>query len=191
MKELNYLAQANGATSIISLAKWPASTAPQRKSRLAATYDEEGREITPVRTVALRHPGHGRWQRHQRFRDKRGCSVWQSSLETAEHAVRFNRRLVNACIRAQAQTQPIRARQLHVAIIGAGATGTELAGELHRTAREIVAHGLNRIDPDRDIKITLIKAAPRIFPALPEAVSDAAHQLLKKIGGGCAERARG
>ena len=64
--------------------------------------------------------------------------------------------------------------QLHVAIIGAGATGTELAAELHRTARAIVAYGLDRIDPERkDIHIVLIEAAERILPALPERISNA------------------
>ena len=49
-------------------------------------------------------------------------------------------RLVNACIRAHAQTEPLRPEQLHVAIIGAGATGVELAAELHNTTR--AARGL-------------------------------------------------
>ena len=40
-----------------------------------------------------------------------------------------------------------------MAIIGAGATGTELAAELHRTARQVVAYGLDRIDPAKDIRI--------------------------------------
>ena len=44
--------------------------------------------------------------------------------------------MVNACIRAHAQTTPLRPEQLQVAIIGAGATGVELAAELHRTTRE-------------------------------------------------------
>ena len=60
-----------------------------------------------------------------------------------------------------------------MAIIGAGATGIELAAELHRTTREVVAYGLDRIDPEKDIKITLIEAAPRILPAVPERVSEA------------------
>ena len=61
--------------------------------------------------------------------------------------VRFHHRLVNAGLRAQAQTEPIRAGQLHVAIIGAGATGTELAAELYQSAREMVAYGLDQVDP--------------------------------------------
>ena len=36
-----------------------------------------------------------------------------------------------------------------MAIIGAGATGVELAAELHRTTREVVAYGLDRIDPEQ------------------------------------------
>ncbi len=76
----------------------------------------------------------------------------------------------------------MRPGQLHVAIIGAGATGTELSAELHRTARAVVAYGLDRIDPEKDIAITLIEAADRILPALPERLSDATTQLLRKLG---------
>ena len=53
-----------------------------------------------------------------------------------------------------AQTEPLRPDQLQVAIIGAGATGVELAAELHKTTRELVAFGLDRIDPDKDISLT-------------------------------------
>ena len=76
----------------------------------------------------------------------------------------------------------MRPGQLHVAIIGAGATGTELAAELHRTTREVVAYGLDRIDPERDIRILLIEAAERILPGLPERISEATHKLLEDLG---------
>ena len=76
-----------------------------------------------------------------------------------------NRRLINACVRAYAQPEPVRPGQLHVAIIGAGATGTELAAELHRTTRGVVAFGLDKIDPEKDIKITLVEAAKIPFVA--------------------------
>ncbi len=103
-------------------------------------------------------------------------------LETPAQAARFNRRLVNACLRAQTQPEPVRPGQLHVAIIGAGATGTELAAELHRTLREVIAHGLDRIDPERDIRIVLIEAADRLLPALPERISKATRRLLERMG---------
>jgi NADH:ubiquinone reductase (H+-translocating) len=104
------------------------------------------------------------------------------ALETPAQASRFHRRMVNACIRAHAQPEPRRPGQLTVAIIGAGATGVELAAELHKTTRTLVSYGLDRIDPSQDIRIILIEAAPRVLPAIPERVSAAAMRLLAEIG---------
>jgi NADH dehydrogenase len=78
------------------------------------------------------------------------CAV---PLETPTQAKRFNRRLFNAFLRVQTQKGPVLPGQLHVAIVGADATGTELAAELYNTTREMVAYGLHRIDPWRDIRV--------------------------------------
>src|SRR5207342_3933207 len=104
------------------------------------------------------------------------------ALDTAQQAIRFHQRLVNACIRAHAQPGPVRSGQLHVTIIGAGATGVELAAELHRTTREVVAYGLDRVDADKDIQVNLIEAADRILPALPPRLSQATVELLRELG---------
>jgi NADH:ubiquinone reductase (H+-translocating) len=76
----------------------------------------------------------------------------------------------------------LRPEQLKVAIIGAGATGVELATELHRTTREVVAYGLDRIDPDKDLKVTLVEAADRVLPALPPRLSTSTQALLVRLG---------
>jgi NADH dehydrogenase len=68
-----------------------------------------------------------------------------------------------------------------VAVIGAGATGVELCAELHHTTREVVAYGLDRVDPERDIKLNLIEAADRVLPALPERLSKATMAMLDKL----------
>lgn len=103
------------------------------------------------------------------------------ALETPVEAERFHRRLVNACIRAHAQDQSLQSGQLHVAIVGAGATGVELAAALHNTTRTLVSYGLDRIDPDKDIRLHVIEAADRILPALPERLSNAALSLLERL----------
>jgi NADH:quinone reductase (non-electrogenic) len=103
------------------------------------------------------------------------------ALEDPAAAERFHRRLVNMFIRAHAQSEPLRPEQLHVAIIGAGATGVELAAELHNTTRTLVSYGLDRIDPDKDIRLIVIEAAERILPALPERLSKAATKLLERM----------
>ena len=69
-----------------------------------------------------------------------------------------------------------------MAIIGAGATGTELAAELHQTVREVIAYGLDKIDPERDLRIILIEAADRILAALPPRISGSTTDLLTKLG---------
>jgi NADH:ubiquinone reductase (H+-translocating) len=111
-----------------------------------------------------------------------GVAEHAISLETPADAERFHRRLVNACLRAHMQEAPLQPRQLQVAIIGAGATGVELAAELHKTTRTLVSYNLERIDPERDIRIHLIEAGPRILPALPERISISATGLLQKLG---------
>ncbi len=75
----------------------------------------------------------------------------------------------------------MRPGQLHVAIVGAGATGTELSAELHSSLRGLVAFGLDKIDPEKDIKISLIEASPRILLALPERMSNAVSEVLRGL----------
>jgi NADH dehydrogenase len=69
-----------------------------------------------------------------------------------------------------------------VAIIGGGATGVELAAELYRTTREVVAYGLDRVDPNKDMKVSVIEAGPRILNALPARLSNNTLEFLVRLG---------
>src|SRR5207253_886612 len=111
-----------------------------------------------------------------------GAKEHAIAIDTAEEAARFNRRMINACVRANAQYEPLRPGQLHCAIIGAGATGVELAAELHKTMRDLASFGLDRIDFDKLIKLTIIEAGPRILPPLPESLANATMDMLGKLG---------
>jgi NADH dehydrogenase len=178
--EIDYLAQAYWHGFTFRLGALKGIDRGQRVVRVAPTFDSEGRQVTPARefgydtlVVCI-----GSLTNDFATRGVKGNAI---ALETADEAARFHARLVNACIRAHAQPEPLRPEQLQVAIIGAGATGTELAAELHKTTRQLVAYGLDRIDPDKDIKIHLIEAAPRVLPALPERLSEAAAKLLERL----------
>ena len=111
-----------------------------------------------------------------------GVAEHAIALETPDEAERFHRRLVDACLRAHMQAGALAPGQLNVAIIGAGATGVELAAELHKATRTLVSYNLERIDPERDIRIHLLEAGPRILPALPERIAASATALLVKLG---------
>jgi NADH dehydrogenase len=179
--ELNYLAQAHWHHFNYRFGEMIGLDRAAKQIRLAATVDDEGREITPPSTLDYGTLIMAIGSVTNDFGTP-GAATFAVPLETPEQASRFHRRLVNACLRANTQEESVRPGQLDVAIIGAGATGTELAAELHRTVRAVVAYGLSRIDPERDIHLVLIEAAPRILPALPERIADATLALLQKIG---------
>ena len=152
-----------------------------RTIQIAASHDNEGREITPVRDIPYDTLVLAVGSTTNDFGTP-GVKEHAIALDTPDQAVRFHQRLVNGMLRAHTQTGPVREGQLHVTVIGAGATGTELAAELHRTTREVAKTGMDRIDPAKDLKITLVEAAPRILPAVPERLSDEVMILLGKIG---------
>jgi NADH dehydrogenase len=178
---LDYLAQAHWHHFRYRYGEMIGLDRAKREVCLAATHDDEGNEITPARSFRYDTLVMAVGSTANDFGTP-GVKQFAIPLDTLAQAERFNRRLVNACIRAHAQAEPVRPGQLHVAIIGAGATGTELAAQLHRTTRQVAAFGLDRIDPDRDFRITLIEGAPRILPALPERISEATAGLLGKLG---------
>jgi NADH dehydrogenase len=179
--ELNYLAQAHWHHFQYRYGEMTGLDRAARTVSLAATFDDEGRQITGPRSIGYDTLVVAVGSVTNDFGTP-GAAEHAVPLDTPTQARRFNRRLINACIRANTQDGPVRPGQLHVAVIGAGATGTELAAELHRTAREMVAFGLDRIDPAKDIRIVLIEAADRILPALPERISQATLDLLRKLG---------
>jgi NADH dehydrogenase len=187
--ELNYLAQAHWHHFTYAYGEVIGLDRAAKQLKLAEMRDEDGRQITPPKSVSYDTLIMAIGSVTNDFGTP-GAAQYAIPLETPEQASRFNRRLVNACLRANTQTEPVRPGQLHVAIIGAGATGTELAAELHHTVRAVLAYGMDRIDPARDVHIVLIEAADRILPALPERISIATEELLKSLDVEVRTRAR-
>ncbi|WP_181706893.1 NAD(P)/FAD-dependent oxidoreductase [Chthonobacter rhizosphaerae] len=179
--ELDYLAHSHWHHFRFRFGRMVGLDRERRLVHLAPTHDEEGDEITPARSFQYDTLVIAIGSTTNDFGTP-GAKEHAIALETPEEAARFNRRIVNACYRAHTQPEPIRPGQLHVTIIGAGATGTELSAELHRTTRAVVAYGLDKIDPDRDLKITLVEAGPRILPALPERLAASTSELLHGLG---------
>jgi NADH dehydrogenase len=110
-----------------------------------------------------------------------GVAEHAYALESAGEADRFHRRLINACIQANYRAGGESAR-LRVVIVGGGATGVELAAELHNTTRVLAAYGLENIDPERFLDVTLLDAGPRVLPMLPERIAAAVTGALEDIG---------
>ena len=110
-----------------------------------------------------------------------GVAQHAVSLDTLADAERFHRRLLAVCVRADGRAASGAPALVHIVIIGAGATGVELAAELRQTTRAHAGYGLDQLDPARDIKIALLEASPRILPPLSEHVATAATELLRRL----------
>jgi NADH dehydrogenase len=177
----DYLAQSHWNGFRYRVGKMTGLDREQRLVHVGPVLDEDGRPVTqgysrPYDTLVM-----AVGSRTNDFGTP-GVAEHAIALETPDDAGRFHRRLVNACLRAHMQAEPLAPGQLNVAIIGAGATGVELAAELHKATRTLVSYNLERIDPERDIRIHLIEAGPRILPALPERIAASATALLVKLG---------
>jgi NADH dehydrogenase len=100
-------------------------------------------------------------------------------LDTRREADRFRQKLLDHCLRVS-RAEGADAR-VEIAIVGGGATGVELAAELFNAAAALRHYGLEVFDESR-LHVTLIEAGPRILPALPEKLADAAKGELENLG---------
>jgi len=153
----------------------------KRQIYVEATPDEEGHELIPRRVLGYNTLVIAVGSVGNDFGTP-GVKEHAIAIDSAEEAARFNRRMVSACVRANAQYEPLRPGQLHCAIVGAGATGVELVAELHKTMRDLAAYGLDQIDFDKSIKLTIIEAGPRILGPLPEPLANGAQDMLNRLG---------
>jgi NADH dehydrogenase len=178
--ETNYLAQAHWHHFRYRIGEMIDLDRERREVTVAPFVDEDGDRVTPKRRFGYDTLIMAVGSLTNDFGTP-GVRQHAISLETVGDAQRFHRRLVNACLRAYAQTEPLRPGQLSVAIIGAGATGVELAAELHNATRTLVSFGFDRIKPEQDVHLILIEAADRILPALPARLSEPATRLLQGL----------
>ncbi|TGS65176.1 NAD(P)/FAD-dependent oxidoreductase [Mesorhizobium sp. M3A.F.Ca.ET.201.01.1.1] len=153
----------------------------KRQVFVAPSFDDDGRQVIPPRVLGYDTLVMAVGSVSNDFGTP-GAARHAISLDTADQAARFNKRMIDACLRASAQYEQLSPGQLHCVIVGAGATGVELAAELHRSMREIASHNLDNIDFERLIRITIVEAGPRILPALPDHVARASARLLVKLG---------
>lgn len=179
--ELDYLAQAHWHNFKFRLGSMDGLNRANKEITTAPHYDEEGNEIIPRRTFKYDTLVIAIGSTTNDFGVK-GAQEYSIALDTQEQAERFHRRLHNALLRAQTQKEAIKPGQLDVVIVGAGATGVELSAELHNTTRELAAYGLDQIDADHDVKISLIEAGDRVLPALPPQMSASVELELRKLG---------
>jgi NADH dehydrogenase len=179
--ELEYLAQARWSHFRYRLGRMVDLDRERREVCLAATVSPDGNEIIPERRFRYDTLVMAVGSLSNDFGIK-GVQEHCLFLDTTDQAERFQQKLLNCMLRAHTQGKPIEEGQLDLAIVGAGATGVELAAQLHHVTRLLSAYGLDTIDPAKHIKLHVIEAGPRILPALPPRLSLAAEHELNRLG---------
>jgi NADH dehydrogenase len=111
-----------------------------------------------------------------------GWREWAPSLKSVEDATAIRHKLLYAFERAERAASDEEARAwLTFVIVGAGATGMELAGALAEIANETLKNDFRRINP-REAKILLLEGGPRVLTSFPEDLSAKAERLVEKLG---------
>ncbi|HLZ90421.1 MAG TPA: NAD(P)/FAD-dependent oxidoreductase [Candidatus Acidoferrum sp.] len=114
-----------------------------------------------------------------------GKEEWREfapSLKTIEEATAIRHKILYAFEWAERSATPAEAREwLTFVIVGAGATGLELAGALAEIANETLKNDFRRIDP-KDARIILMEGGSRVLTAYPPDLSEKAENLVKGLG---------
>ncbi|HEX4779261.1 MAG TPA: NAD(P)/FAD-dependent oxidoreductase, partial [Usitatibacter sp.] len=176
--QLDYLAQARWHSFTFILGALKGLERKAKRITVERVVDEEGREILPERTIAYDMLVIAIGSESNDFATP-GVREHAFMLDSAWQAHLFHRRLVNACFNANFRAA---GDVIRIGIVGAGATGVELAAELHNTVRVLAAYGLESFDPATQIKLTLLEAGPRILPGLPDHIAEGALHTLGELG---------
>jgi NADH dehydrogenase len=119
--------------------------------------------------------------RHSYF----GRNDWEGvapGLKKIDDATGIRRRILTAFENAEAApTAQERRRFLTFVVIGGGATGVEMAGAIAELARAALSRDFRNVD-SAEARIVLIEAGPRLLPAFPPMLSNAARGALEELG---------
>ena len=109
-------------------------------------------------------------------------SKWAPSLKSVEEATMIRHKILVAFEAAERSADPAeRKAWMTFVIVGAGATGVELAGALGEIAHRTLKHDFRSINP-ADARILLVDAGSRILPTYPETLSRKAVKSLERLG---------
>ncbi len=101
-----------------------------------------------------------------------GMDTHSHSMDTIANTLQLRESLIT--LFSKPSKKPAR-----IVVIGAGASGVELSGELTHFAKLVAKkHGVNK----RTLNITLIEGADRVLPLFKEKASKKAAKRLKKVG---------
>jgi len=107
---------------------------------------------------------------------------WAPGMKSIEEATNIRHKILYAFEVAERLSDSVQRRAwLTFVIVGAGATGVELAGAIGEIARQTLRNDFRSIRPE-EAQIIVVDGAPRVLAAFPEDLSEKAINSLEKLG---------
>lgn len=175
-EQVEYLAQAYRSHFRFRLGKMEGLNRVKKEVYVSPTLNDNGEELIPSRTFSYDTLVMSVGSVSNTFNIK-GVADHCLFLDTTAQAFRFQKHLFESYIKNYIGKNSV--RPLSIAIIGAGATGVELAAQLHEVTNVLAMYGLNETS---DVKLTIIEAATQLLPALPIKLATATQQQLVSLG---------
>jgi NADH:ubiquinone reductase (H+-translocating) len=114
--------------------------------------------------------GHDEWSAHA------------AEVKSLESALTVRSRILAAFEAAEIERDPERrAEWLTFAVVGAGPTGVEMAGQIAELARDTLRGDFRTADPG-SARILLVEAADRVLTGFPPSLSAKAERSLRRLG---------
>ncbi len=145
-----------------------------KREVLLAALKADGEDIVPERTVPYDTLVLAVGSRANDFGTP-GVEEHCARIDSRSDAIAFNDRL-----RIQLLKNASSGQVLNVGIVGAGATGVELAAELIQVAAVAERYGVP--GASTRFKVVLMESGPRILGPFPEKVAAAARSKLEQLG---------
>jgi NADH dehydrogenase len=103
-------------------------------------------------------------------------------MKTLDDALRLRSRILGAFeLAEQAEDEAERRAWLTFAIVGAGPTGVELAGQIALLAHRVLRGEYRHMDP-ASVRVILLDAAPAVLGTFPESLQRGAKRSLERLG---------
>ncbi|MGM0951495.1 MAG: NAD(P)/FAD-dependent oxidoreductase [Pseudomonadota bacterium] len=176
--EINYRAHARKHHYEFQLGRVNGLDRSRKEIIIEPFFDDDGREVVPERRICYDTLVIAVGSTANDFGTP-GAQENCLFLDSLKQARRFHNLMLNAFLRKNHEARQGSPHTLNISIIGAGATGVELAAELRLASRELPVYGMNHLQPS-DVCISVIEAADRILPALPGRLSAGATRELKR-----------
>ncbi len=146
--------------------------------RVAAETDDLGEELVEERLIPFDQlvlcPG----SRSNDF-GTTGVAEHCIKLDSREQAERFHKQYIKQLHRVSSSKDDT--GQLSVVIVGGGATGVELAADLHNVAGRLSEYGFGTFSQAR-LNVSVIEAGPMLLPRLPDRIGVSVERELNSIG---------